>query len=66
MIKFMLKLFKGKSTSSKKEYKGLSDFLLHATPDEQKKVFTDAARRSNEDQKKIFTEASKMNKLLAN
>lgn len=39
------------------KYTGLSDFLLHASPDEKKKIITEAARRANEDQFKVFIKA---------
>ncbi len=38
------------------KYKGFSDFMLHASPEEKKKVFTEAARKANEDQLRAFKE----------
>lgn len=57
MMKLLKSIFKGKETEGPEKYKGLSDFFMHAPADEQKKVFTEAARRANEDQSKIFREA---------
>ncbi len=57
MIKLLKSIFKGKETEGPEKYKGLSDFFMRASADEQKKVFTEAARRANEDQSKIFREA---------
>ncbi len=57
MINKLKKLFKGKEIEGPEKYKGLSDFFMRAPADEQKKVFTEAARRANEDQSKIFREA---------
>lgn len=50
-------LFKNKKAEEVKKYTSASDFFMHAPADEQKKVFTEAARRANEDQMKIFQEA---------
>jgi hypothetical protein len=57
MLKLLKSIFKGKETKGPEKYKGLSDFFMHAPVDEQKKVFTEAARMANEDQSKIFREA---------
>ncbi len=57
MISKLKNFFKGKRTEEPKKSEGLSDFFLHAPVDEQKQVFAEAARRSNEDQMKIFQEA---------
>ncbi len=46
-----------RANKRRKEYKGLADFLLHASADEQNKVFTEAARKANEDQMKVFKQA---------
>ena len=56
-MKLLKSIFKGKETEGPEKYKGLSDFFMHASPDEKKKVFTEAARRANEDQMKIFKQA---------
>ncbi len=50
-------MFKGKKIEGPEKYKGLSDFFMHASADEQKKVFTEAARKANEDQMKVFKQA---------
>ena len=57
MIKTLKKIFKGNKTGGPEEYKGLSDFLMRAPADEQKRVFTEAARKANEDQMKVFKQA---------
>ena len=57
MIKRLKNLFKSKKIESPTKYKGLSDFFMHAPADEQKKVFTEAARKSNEDQLETFRRA---------
>lgn len=36
------------------EYRGLADFLQHASEVRKIEVFTEAARRANEDQRKVF------------
>lgn len=35
----------------------LSDFLLNASPEEQNRVFTEAARRASEDQREVMRKA---------
>lgn len=57
MIKKLLALFKGKETKEPKEYKGFSDFFLHAPESEKRKVISEAVRKSNEDQLRTFKEA---------
>jgi hypothetical protein len=57
MINKLKNLFKRRKMEDSKKYEGLSDFFTRAPADEQKKVFTEAARRANEDQMKIFKEA---------
>ena len=57
MMNKLRNLFRGRKESDLKKYEGLSDFFMHAPADEQKKVFTEAARRANEDQMKVFQEA---------
>jgi len=57
MIQTITRLFRLKNRESVSEYAGLSDFLLHASSDEKKKVITEAARRANEDQFKVFSKA---------
>jgi len=57
MMKMLKNIFKGKKTEGPEKYKGLSDFFMHAPADEQKKVFTEAARKANEDQMKVFKQA---------
>ena len=37
--------------------KEISDFLLHASEEEQKKMFMEAARRANEDQRETYRKA---------
>ncbi|HYC34304.1 MAG TPA: hypothetical protein VEC13_01075 [Candidatus Paceibacterota bacterium] len=39
------------------KYKGFSDFMLHASLEEKKKVIAEAAHKSNEDQMKVFQES---------
>ena len=39
------------------EYKGLSDFLLHAPQEKKIEVFTEAAKRANEDQRRTLERA---------
>ena len=60
MMKLLKSIFKSKETKGPEKYKGLSDFLMHAPLDEQKKVFTEAARKANEDQMKVFKQAQKV------
>ena len=57
MMKTLKNIFKGKKTKGPEEYKGLSDFLMHAPSDEQKRVFTEAASKANDDQMKVFKQA---------
>lgn len=59
-MKLLKNLFRSKKTAGPEAYKGLSDFLMHAPPSEQKKVFTEAARKANEDQMKLFKQAQKV------
>ena len=57
-MKNMIKnLFKGKKTDETRKYNSASDFFMHASADEQKRVFTEAARKANEDQMKVFKRA---------
>lgn len=39
------------------EYKGFSDFFLHASQEKKIEVFTEAARRANEDQRRTIKKA---------
>lgn len=57
MIQKILNLFMPKTHKIAQKYSGLSDFMLNATPEEQKQVFTQAAQKANEDQMKVFREA---------
>lgn len=57
MIRAIKRFFMQERKRSVSKYTGLSDFLLHASPDEKKKIITEAARRANEDQFKIFIKA---------
>ena len=57
MIQVLKDLFKKRETKTSEKYKNLSDFFVHASVNEQRKVFTDVAHRSNEDQLKVFKEA---------
>lgn len=59
MIKQIKNFFKGKIEVKAREYSGLSDFLLHAPLEEQKKAIARAAHKANEDQLKVF-EAARM------
>ena len=60
MMKILKNMFKAKETDGPEKYKGLSDFFMHAPADEQKKVFTEAARKANEDQMKVFKQAQEV------
>ncbi|MFA6315313.1 MAG: hypothetical protein WC648_03025 [Candidatus Paceibacterota bacterium] len=60
MINKLKNIFRGKKVEGPKKYEGLSDFFMHAPADEQKKVFTEAARRANEDQMKVFKQAQEV------
>ncbi|MEK9131412.1 MAG: hypothetical protein AAB447_00705 [Patescibacteria group bacterium] len=57
MIKKIKAFFMTKKPESLEKYTGVSDFMVHASYDTKKKVFTEAARRANEDQLKTFREA---------
>jgi hypothetical protein len=57
MIKMLKNIFKIKEAKGPEKYSGLSDFLMRAPADEQKRVFTEAARKANEDQMKIYKQA---------
>ena len=57
MIGFISTFFTGKKAPQKREYSGFSDFFLHATPEEQKRVMTAAAQKANEDQLKVIEAA---------
>lgn len=57
MIRAITRFFRRGNKESISEYAGLSDFLLRASPDEKKKVITEAARRANEDQFRVFSKA---------
>ena len=50
----LLKIFQRKRGDTSR----LSKFLLHASEEEKRSVFTEAARKSNEDQRKIYKEAN--------
>lgn len=50
-------IFKKNSGKVARKYNGFSDFFLHASDEEKKVVFTEAAHRANEDQQKTFREA---------
>ncbi len=58
MMRYISNIFKSEFSKGPENYAGLSDFLIHASADEQKKVFMEAARRANEDQLKMFREAT--------
>lgn len=60
MMKILKSMFKGKKTEETKKYTSASDFFMHAPADEQKKVFTEAARKANEDQMKVFRQAQRV------
>lgn len=57
MISRIINFFKGKKAIKPREYSGLSDFLLHAPLEEQKKAIAKAAHKANEDQLKVFEAA---------
>ena len=50
-------IFKRKEATLKKEYTGLSDFFLHATTEEKKRIIAQTASEANEDQLKTFEAA---------
>jgi len=56
-MKQIITFFKGRKASRAREYTGLSDFLLHAPLEEQKKAIARAAHKANEDQLKVFEAA---------
>ncbi len=58
MIKTIKRFFKGNEKGSAAGYKGVSDFLLRASAEEKKAVFTEAAHKANADQLKVFNEAN--------
>jgi len=37
-----------------REFKGLSDFFLNATPEEKKEVYSEVLRQASEEQRKIL------------
>lgn len=37
-----------------REFKGLSDFFLNATPEEKKEVYAEVIRQASEEQRKIL------------
>lgn len=39
-----------------REFKGLSDFFLNATPEEKKEVYAEVLKQANEEQRKILEE----------
>ncbi|MFA6554537.1 MAG: hypothetical protein WCS89_03440 [Candidatus Paceibacterota bacterium] len=57
MLNKLKNIFRRKKSEDTKKYESLSDFFMHAPADEQKKVFTEAARKANEDQMRIFKQA---------
>ena len=57
MIKTLMGIFKRKEATQKKEYTGLSDFFLHATDEEKKRVIAQTTSEANEDQLKTFEAA---------
>lgn len=60
MIQKIKNLFNKRRGKIDPKYKGLSDFMLNATPEERIKIMTEAARRANEDQFRVFQEANKL------
>jgi hypothetical protein len=57
MMKELIKILKIKKGKGVPEYKGLSDFFLHAPTEEKKKVIAEAAQKANENQLEIFKRA---------
>lgn len=49
--------FKFHKTQKKEETKSFSDFFLHASQEEQKRVLKEAAHRANIEQQKTFAKA---------
>lgn len=60
MMQKLFNIFGIKKTSETKKYKGVADFFLHASPEEQKKLFTEVAQKANEDQMMMFKKAQEM------
>ena len=56
-MKILKKMFGSKKIEEAKKYTSASDFFMHAPADEQKRVFSEAARKANEDQMKVFKQA---------
>jgi len=50
--------FPFRKSEQKKEPGRFSSFFLHASDEEKKKVFTEAARQANEEQREVFRRAS--------
>ncbi len=50
-------IFRDKKIEGLEKYSGVSDFFLHASDDEKKRVMNEAARKANEDQLKVFRAA---------
>ena len=57
MKKLLKKLFAGKKNTDLSQYKGFSDFFLHAPENIKREVIAEAARKANEDQMKVFKQA---------
>jgi len=60
-MKWLMNLLRNNDTKTlmpyTPEYKGLSDFLLHAPQEKKIEVFTEAAKRANEDQRRTLERA---------
>ena len=57
MIDLIGKIFNRRKSERVTKYSGFSDFLLRASPEEKKRIFTKAAQKANEDQSKVFSDA---------
>lgn len=51
---------KDKKTKELGKYKSLSDFMLHATPEEQEKRMRDASHKANKDQMELVKKSRLM------
>lgn len=54
MKRYIKGIFFNKKNDEKVEKRSISDFFLHATPEEKNYVFTKAAKKASEDQKELL------------
>ena len=58
MLNIIKNIFiKSKKTKGFEGYKSLSDFMLHASPDEQERVIVEASHKANKDQMETIKES---------